>query len=175
MAKQGLKSSIVFSSRGAGLLLALSFSLFAQGKNPVIFIPGMTGSELRHKDTGERVWFKAFKSKKEDLRLPILADPTKLHDDLVATDVMRSIKIAAFPVYDVYGDCIKAMELRGGYHEENWDAPTEQGYKDSLYVFAYDWRLDNVGNARLLIQKVEALRLKLKKPDLKFNIVAHSM
>jgi pimeloyl-ACP methyl ester carboxylesterase len=156
-------------------ILAFSFSLFAQGKNPIILVPGMTGSELRHKDTNEKVWFKTFKSKAEDLRLPILADPAKMHDDLVATDVLRNVKIAVFPLYDVYGDFIGGMEKRGGYREENWDTPSENGYKDSLYVFPYDWRLDNVGNARLLIKKVEALKLKLKRPDLKFDIVAHSM
>ena len=67
------------------------------------------------------------------------------------------------------------MEQRGGYHEEKWDTPSADGYKDSLYIFAYDWRLDNVENARLLIRKIEALQLKLKKPELKFDIVAHSM
>ncbi len=156
-------------------VLALSFSIFAQGKNPIILIPGMTGSELRHKDTGDKVWFKTFKSKAEDIRLPILADPTRMHDDLIATDALRNVKIAVFPVYDIYGDFIGAMEKRGGYHEESWESPSEDGYKDSLYVFAYDWRLDNVGNARLLIKKIEALRTKLKIPDLKFDIVAHSM
>jgi pimeloyl-ACP methyl ester carboxylesterase len=67
------------------------------------------------------------------------------------------------------------MQLRGGYHEEKWDAPTQDGFHDSLYVFAYDWRLDNVENARLLVHRVEALKAKLNRPDLKFDIVAHSM
>ncbi len=157
------------------LLLALSFTLFAQGKNPVILIPGLTGSELRDKTTRDRVWFKTFKSKSEDLRLPIMADPAAMHDNLEATDVLRSIKIGIFPSIDVYGDFIKAMASRGGYHEEKWETPSDDGFEDSLYIFPYDWRLDNVGNARLLVQKVEALKLKLKKPSLKFDIVAHSM
>src|SRR5436190_3551029 len=171
MTKERVNKSIAFISRAALLVLALSFSLFAQGKNPLILIPGMTGSELRHKDTSERIWFKAFKSKAEDLRLPVVADPTKTHDDLIATDVMRNVKIALLPVYDVYGDFINGMETRGGYHEENWDTPTADGYKDSLSVFAYDWRLDNVGNARLLIRKLDELRATLRRPTLKFDIV----
>ena len=170
-----LARSITLTARTALAVLALSLSFFAQDRNPLILIPGMTGSELRHKDTGDKVWFKTFKSKSEDLRLPVMADPTKTHDNLIATDALRTVKVALFPVYDVYGDFIDAMERRGGYHEENWDAPTENGWKDSLYVFAYDWRLDNIGNAQLLIKKVEALREKLKRPDLKFDIVAHSM
>jgi pimeloyl-ACP methyl ester carboxylesterase len=157
------------------LVLATGFSLFAQGRNPLILIPGMTGSELRHKETGDKVWFKAIKSKSEDLRLPVMADPTETHDNLIATDALRSVKIAVFPVYDVYGDFIDGMEKRGGYHEESWDSPSEDGWRDSLYVYAYDWRLDNVGNARLLIRKLDALRERLKRPNLKFDIVAHSM
>lgn len=175
MTKRRLTTSITCAARTALFILALSFALFAQDKNPIILIPGMTGSELRHKDSGDKVWFKTFKSKAEDIRLPILADPTKMHDDLIATDVLRTVKIAVFPVYDVYGDFIGGMEKRGGYLEESWDSPSENGYKDSLYVFPYDWRLDAVGNARLLIRKIDELRQKLKKPALKFDIVAHSM
>jgi len=116
------KTLILFAQAGI-LALILSFSIFAQGKNPVILIPGLTGSELRHKETNERVWFRAFKSKAEDLRLPISPDVTRNRDELVAGDVLREIKIGVFPVTDVYGGFIKAMETRGGYHEEKWDSP----------------------------------------------------
>ena len=175
MSAIGLNRLLMFSARAGLLIFALGFTVFAQGRNPVILIPGITGSELRHKDTKERIWFKAFKSKSEDLRLPIFLDSSKNLDDLVPGDVLREVKIGIFPVTDVYGSFIKMMELRGGYHEEKWDAPSEEGYEDSLYVFPYDWRLDNVENARLLIRKVEALKIKLNKPELKFDIVAHSM
>jgi pimeloyl-ACP methyl ester carboxylesterase len=150
-------------------------ALLAQGKNPVILIPGLSGSELRHKGSSDRVWFKTFKSKSEDLRLPIEEDPTKMGDSLTATDVLRGVKIGIFPSMDVYGGFIKAMETRGGYHEEKWATPTTDGDHDSLYVFPYDWRLDNVSNARLLVRQVEELRRVLKKPELKFDVVAHSM
>ena len=169
------KKFVALRARTGILLVALSFSLFAQGKNPIILVPGLSGSELRNKITNERIWFKAVKSKSEDLRLPILADVTKMHDDLVASDILREVKIGIFPGIDVYGGFIRAMETRAGYHEEKWETPSDGGYQDSLYVFAYDWRLDNVENARLLVRQVEALKRKFKKPDLKFDIVAHSM
>ena len=175
MTRRELRKSISTLTRISILLFALSFSLLAQGKNPVILVPGLTGSELRDKTTHDRIWFKTFKSKSEDLRLPILADPSKMHDNLDATDVLRSVKIGIFPITDVYGGFVKAMMSRGGYHEESWDTPSEDGFEDSIYLFAYDWRLDNVENARLLIHKVEALKRKFKKPHLKFDIVAHSM
>ena len=175
MIKQRLKKNILFCIHASILLTALSATLLAQGKNPVILIPGLTGSELRHKVTNEKVWFKTFKSKSEDLRLPLVADPTTAHDDLIATDAVRTVKIGILPAFDVYAGFIEVMAKRGGYHEEDWEKGSEDGFQDSLYVFAYDWRLDNVENARLLIRKVKALKLRLKKPDLKFDIVAHSM
>ena len=175
MTANKLTRSAAFFAPIVIVVFALSYAAFAQGKNPVILIPGLSGSELRHKVTNERIWFRAFKSKSEDLRLPINADLSKNYDDLIAGDVLREVKLGVFPVTDVYGGFIKAMEVRGGYHEEKWDSPSDEGFEDSLYVFAYDWRLDCVENARLLIKKVEALKIKLKKPDLKFDIVAHSM
>src|SRR4051794_24136309 len=115
-----------------------------QGKNPVILVPGLSGSELRHRLNNDLVWFRAFKSGKEDLRLPLGPDPTKMRDGLTATDVLRGVKFGIFPVTDVYGGFVKAFETRGGYHEEKWLTPTANGDHDAIYVFPYDWRLDNV-------------------------------
>ena len=157
------------------VLAALSLSIVAQGKNPVILIPGLSGSELKNKITGDRVWFRTFKSTSDDLRLPISADVTSMHDDLVPGDIIRKVKLGIVPVTDVYDGFISALELREGYHEENWDSPSKTAFENSLFVFPYDWRLDNVENARLLIRRVEAVKKKLGRPDLKFDIVAHSM
>lgn len=42
-------------------------------------------------------------------------------------------------------------------------------------MFPYDWRQDNVANARELVRRIERLKGRLQRPDLKFNVVAHSM
>ncbi|MBV9240642.1 MAG: hypothetical protein JO314_01425 [Acidobacteria bacterium] len=156
------------------LLCALASLASAQPKTPVIIIPGLSGSELRNPQTKERIWFNALRPKSGRIQLPLQADPTVMHDDLVANDIVRSIKFGPVP-YDVYGGFLKALTTRGGYHEENWDTPSVKGGDGAIYVFAYDWRLDNVGNARLLIRKIDDLRKRLGQPGLKFNIVAHSM
>lgn len=161
--------------RLALLVAAMGLSLFAQGGNPVIIIPGLTGSELINKQTGKTVWFRISKSKTDDLRLPISTNLARVHDSLVPGDILRGVKIGILPKYDVYDGFIKAFIERGGYHEENWDLPSAKGSQKGLYVFPYDWRLDNVGNARLLVRRVEALKRKLRRPDLKFDVVAHSM
>jgi pimeloyl-ACP methyl ester carboxylesterase len=164
-----------YTLRLAAAFFALCISSLGQGKNPVIVIPGLTGSELIDKATNERIWIRAFKSKNEDLRLPLAADPAKVSDGLVPGDLIRTVKVGPFQVSDYYGGFIKAMETRGGYHEEKWAEPSADGAQDSLYVFPYDWRLDMVANARRLIHDVEELKQRLKRPQAKFDIVAHSM
>lgn len=147
-----------------------------KGKPPIIIIPGLAGTELVNTKSEEVVWFKAGRSKDDDLRLPISPNLTRNRDSLVPKDIIKSVQIIKFlPEIEIYERLIDALEQRGGYKEGKWDTPDKNGFEDTFYVFAYDWRRDNVENARLLIKKINALKLKLKKPNLKFNIIAHSM
>ncbi|MET0752894.1 MAG: hypothetical protein ABWZ66_05955 [Pyrinomonadaceae bacterium] len=145
------------------------------GKAPIIIIPGLTGSQLVNSKTGGLVWFKPTRDKEDDLRLPISPNLARNRDNLVPKDIIREIKLLKFlPETEIYETLISAIEKRG-YTEGKWDNPTIKGYEDTFYVFAYDWRLDNVENARLLIKKIENLKRVLKRPNIKFNVIAHSM
>lgn len=159
-----------------------AFSVQAQttpvkGKNPIIIIPGLTGSELINSKTKEVVWFKPTRSKDDDVRLPISSlNFAQNTDSLIAGDVIRNVKFLKFlPEVEIYEKLIAALETRGGYIEGRWDNPPVKGYEDTYYIFAYDWRRDNVENARLLMKKIENLKRLLKRPNLKFNVIAHSM
>lgn len=146
------------------------------GRAPVIIIPGLTGSQLINKNTGEVVWFKTSRSKDDDLRLPISPTLSRNTDSLVPGDVIRELKIIKLlPEIEIYERLINALQERGGYTEGNWKVPEPGGDADTFYVFPYDWRQDNVRNAQKLIRDIAELKTKLGKPDLKFNIVAHSM
>ena len=146
------------------------------GKPPVIIIPGLIGSELINKETGETVWFDLSRSKVDDLRLPISPNLAANKDNLVAGDILRNIKYLKFlPETEIYQSIASSLKIPGSYEEGNWDTPTANGFQDTYYVFPYDWRRDNVENARLLMKRINALKIKLKRPNLKFNIVAHSM
>lgn len=146
------------------------------GKAPVIVIPGITGSSLYNKKTNEEAWFRVSRPKGDDIRLPMSANLERNRDLLEPRDILRGVKIVNFlPEIEIYENLIFALETRGGYREAEWDEPGKDGYQDAFYVFPYDWRRDNVETARLLIKKIEALKVKLKKPNLKFNIIAHSM
>lgn len=145
------------------------------GRLPVIIIPGLVGSELVNRETGDQVWFDLGRAEDDDLRLPISANLKANRDNLVPKDILREIQLIRFtPKVDIYQKLIDSLKA-DGYVEGKLDAPLKDGYADTFYVFPYDWRLDNVENAQLLIKKMDELRKNLKRPKQKFNVVSHSM
>ncbi len=161
-------------SIGILALAIFCFDAAAQttGKDPVIIIPGLSGSEIVNAKTGSKVWFSARRDKTDDLRLPINSANLALNrDGLKAGDIIRKIDIPVLPDVEVYDKLIDALKA-GGYTEADWRHPKAT---DVFYVFAYDWRRDNVESARLLMQKMAAVKRTLRKPNLKFDILAHSM
>ncbi|CAN5452446.1 hypothetical protein BH20ACI1_BH20ACI1_09990 [soil metagenome] len=146
-----------------------------KGRLPVIIIPGLIGSELVNKNTGDKVWFDLLRAKDDDLRLPISPNIKANRDNLVPRDILRKIQLIKFtPEIEIYQKLVESLEANG-YTEGKLDAPPENGAIDTFYIFPYDWRLDNVENAQNLLKKLDELRANLKNPKLKFNIVAHSM
>jgi pimeloyl-ACP methyl ester carboxylesterase len=140
----------------------------------VIVIPGILGSELINPKTGETVWPSAFRTSQEGL--PISPNLAANRDDLVPGKIIETVKLARLlPEVYVYRDLLVALRRYAGYRDGDWNNPSADGYQDTFYVFPYDWRRDNVSNARELIRRIDQLKTKLQRPDLKFNIVAHSM
>lgn len=146
------------------------------GKAPVIIIPGLTGSDLVNSKTHERVWFRARRAKDDDLRLPISPNLSRNRDNLIVKDILRKVEFfKVLPEIEVYERLIDALQTRGGYREAKWQTATRKDATDTFFVFPYDWRRDNVENAQLLVRKIETLKRRLGKPNLKFNVIAHSM
>src|SRR4029079_4303989 len=144
------------------------------GKRPVIVIPGILGTELINSKTGETVWPSAVRTSQEGL--PISPDLASNRDDLIPGKIIETVKLARLlPEVYVYRDLLVALRRYAGYRDGGWNNPAADGYQDTFYVFPYDWRQDNVSNARELIRRISQLKTKLQRPDLKFNIVAHSM
>ena len=178
-----LSSILLLSLLAAGCISARRTpnleKIFAQarvttGKRPVVIIPGILGSELINTKTGEKVWPSAFRTKQEGL--PISPNLEANRDDLVPGKIVETAKLAKLlPEVYVYRDLLEALRRYAGYREGDWDNPAVDGDKDTFYVFAYDWRRDNVTNARELVRRLQRLKDKLHREDLKFNIVAHSM
>jgi pimeloyl-ACP methyl ester carboxylesterase len=151
-----------------------------KGKPPLIVIPGILGSRLRNRKTGEIVWPSAIRSDVDGLSLPTTPVLENNRDDLVAEEIVTSARL--FPKLErfspevfVYRELLGALKTYGGYREGSWDNPLPDDDSDTFFVFPYDWRRDNVETARLLINRIEELKHKLGKPELRFNIIAHSM
>ncbi|MCA1633877.1 MAG: hypothetical protein LC802_09195 [Acidobacteria bacterium] len=146
------------------------------GKRPVIVIPGVLGSQIVNRRTGEVVWPSAFRSTVDGLSLPATPDLAANRDELVAGKILETARLARIaPEFYVYHGLLEALRRYGGYREGDWENPPLEGDRDTFYVFAYDWRRDNVESARELVGRVEALKRKLGRADLRFNVVAHSM
>jgi pimeloyl-ACP methyl ester carboxylesterase len=169
-----LSTGCISASRTPNLAQIFSEARVRTGKRPVIVIPGVLGSELINSKTGEVVWPSAFRT--SDDGLPMTPDLAANKDDLVPGKIIETVKLARLlPEVYVYRDLLDALRNYAGYHEGNWTNPGPAGDKDTFYVFAYDWRKDNVANARELIRQIERLKDQLHRPDLQFNIIAHSM
>ena len=170
-----LVSSACISARRTPNLEQIFTSARARtGKRPVIVIPGILGSELINSKTGETVWPSAFRTSQEGL--PMNPDLASNRDDLVPGKIVETLKLArVLPEVYVYRDLLDALRRYAGYRDGDWENPAADGYQDTFYVFAYDWRQDNVKNARELVRRLERLKSKLQRPDLKFTVVAHSM
>jgi pimeloyl-ACP methyl ester carboxylesterase len=144
------------------------------GKRPVIVIPGILGSELINPKTHETVWPSAFRTEQEGL--PISPDLASNRDDLVPGKIIETVRLARLlPEVYVYRDLLEALRRYAGYRDGDWENPAADGYQDTFYVFPYDWRQDNVSNARELVRRIVRLKTRLQRPDLKFTVVAHSM
>ena len=140
----------------------------------MIVIPGILGTELINSKTGETVWPSAFRTEQEGL--PISPDLAANRDDLVPGKILETVRLArVLPEIYVYRDLLEALRRYAGYRDGDWENPGANGHQDTFYLFPYDWRKDNVANARELVRRMDRLKGRLQRPDLKFNIVAHSM
>ena len=140
---------------------------------PVIVIPGILGSRLRDRLTGEELWPGSTYSVLFSAHsLALRIDPQSLEpvpDNVEAYDLFRSVLGT-----DFYGAILETLERDGGYAR---GVPGRQvrGAARRYYVFAYDWRQDNVLTARRLDALIEQIRVDYGDPSLKVDLVAHSM
>ena len=169
-----VSSGCIAARRDPNLQQIFASARATPGKRPIIVIPGILGSELINSKTGEHVWPTPFRTSQEGL--PMNPDLSLNTDALVPGKIVETVKLARIlPEVYVYRDLLDALRRYVGYRDGNWENPSADGDRDTFYVFAYDWRKDNVGNARELMRRVTHLKEKLGRPDLRFNIVAHSM
>jgi pimeloyl-ACP methyl ester carboxylesterase len=165
----------------------------AAGLDPLIFIPGITGSYLDKTGVPVVGRLNVWPSIGLGLYGDLLLDPDrKPWPDVIATDVIREIRPPIVDPITVYEAFLRSL-VDTGYREyqvrDNPNARTAAGcdlsqnsgdpaQKPNLFVFAYDWRLDNAHNA----SKEGASSLSeyvacVQKfwPGRKVTIITHSM
>ena len=140
---------------------------------PVILIPGLMGSTLESETRGT-IWIGSFMdvlfSRYRHAALDI--DPETLQP--LPGDVRPGEITGKFAGRDFYSSIIETLESAGGFsHAEPGQPPRADGRH--YYIFTYDWRMDNVQTVRKLDEFIEQIRLDHGNPDLKVDIVAHSM
>jgi pimeloyl-ACP methyl ester carboxylesterase len=141
-------------------------------RNPVILIHGFIGSKLRNARTHEAVWggiMNAFRRGRTDgLDLPIDSlDLSRNRDAIVPYALLESVAGVK-----VYGAILNALRDVGGYRQGDIEDPRPG---DTLFIYTYDWRRDNVESAIGLGRAIQRIKERLHAPDLRFDIVAHSM
>ena len=169
-------------------------------RNPVIVVPGIGGSKLVDPSTGRVVWGAfagtyANPSRPDGARLvalPMVEGRSlgDLRDAVEATGALDRVRVRllGLPIEpQAYLYILRTLGV-GGYRDETLRRMGQLDYGPghfTCFQFPYDWRRDNVENARRLhefiLEKRAYVTGELKRrhgidrPDLKFDIVAHSM
>jgi pimeloyl-ACP methyl ester carboxylesterase len=147
-------------------------SAHREHRNPVIVLHGFLGSKLEEARSGRSVWGRVRNlltlNRRDGLDLPVegaaFADN---RDGLAPYEICDSVG-----GIDYYGPILTALQEIGGYERGDIEHPHPG---ETLYVFAYDWRRDNVETAARLAEAIDRIRAAHGRPELKVDLVAHSM
>jgi hypothetical protein len=168
-------------------------------RNPIIVIPGVLGTVLRDGESGRVVWgtfVGAYADPRRADGARLVALPMQrgvslsdLRDPVSPDGVLESVSVSllGLPVEQhAYISILRTLGA-GGYRDQDLGEAGAVDYGDSHFTcfqFSYDWRRDNVENARRLhefiLEKKAYVEAELAKRygverDVRFDIVAHSM
>lgn len=146
--------------------LPASDELTFEVKNvPVLLIPGILGTEMKKGD--DTLWMdfgRMLVDITDGFMDPLAMDENGNPSDIGVTvgDVIRKKELVnIFTVFDYFDGLVKDFNSKG--YIEN----------DDLYIFPYDWRLDNRINGAKLQEKIN--QILSQTGSSKIDLVAHSM
>ena len=141
---------------------------------PVVVIHGFGGSRLRNRDTGVELWppglSEVLSRETYELALPI--DPVTLNT--LPSSIEAYALFDQLGGIDFYAGLLATLSQPGGYRHTVPGTPV-QANERRFYTFIYDWRQDIVASVRKLDRLINQIRRDYGRPDLKVDIVAHSM
>ncbi len=149
-------------------------SMAVENQPPVVFIHGILGSKLKDESTDQELWFGPLWRLlfHDHAELALAIDPATLEPQAGS---LKPFAIADNTAgKDYYGNVMRTLEEVGGYEPAVPGQAVRAGAK-YYYPFYYDWRLDNAHNAARLADFIDQIRQDFGDPDLKVDIIAHSM
>lgn len=140
---------------------------------PVIVVHGVLGGRLYDPAAQREIWpgsvshilFDSYDELAMDIDAATLSASTSL-DVTGITDTAGG--------RDFYARLLDTLQSIGGYALTEPGTPVRDPRK-RMYVYAYDWRQDNLDSARGLDALIEQVRRDHDTPDMRVDIVAHSM
>ncbi|MGH9382585.1 MAG: esterase/lipase family protein [Thermoanaerobaculia bacterium] len=143
-------------------------------REPVVLLPGLTGTVLGDPDTGRIVWGKGNRllwprDGGYGAALPIDGGD-HAGGRLAATAALQYLRLLGLYRFDVYAPVTRLMEANG-YQVGDLRRPRPD---DTFFYFVYDWRRDTVELAHQLLDELEGLRRARGEETLRVNLVAQS-
>jgi len=169
-------------------------------RNPIVVIPGLTGSNLVDGASGRVVWGAftgdyARPARAEDLRLIALpmnegTSLGQLRDEVRPDGVLDRVRVKVLGIPLVVRAYVQILAMLGaaGYRDESLGLAGAVDYGSDHYTcfqFDYDWRRDNVESAFRLARFLDEKRAYVRQEgrrrfgtdpgEARFDVVAHSM
>lgn len=141
------------------------------GQPPVVFVPGLMGARLADATTGREAWPRSALNllARGHRELAVAIAPS----DPYARELRVTGIFDATGGRDFYGGILRTLERNGGYRRAAPGEPVRDA-TPRYYVFAYDWRRDNVATARALDAFLAQIRVDHGRPELRVDVIAHS-
>ena len=141
-------------------------------RRPLILVPGLTGTHLERVGDGDVVWgtgarFMRALDGPYDLAVS-LNDPAAV-TRAVPGGVIETISVG-FLKKEIYRPIVELLEAHG-YRRGDLDAPRPG---DTLFLFGYDWRLDNEFASKRLHLQLEKLRRARGEERLAVDLLCQS-
>lgn len=142
-------------------------------RTPVVFVPGVTGVGLRDAESGDLVWGSGKNlTRPHDRGHATARSVTGRHPGppIRPAGVILDLKIFGIVRYQIYQGLVDLF-VGEGYQWGDLDCPRSA---DEFFLFAYDWRQDNVASAALLADRLENLRRVRGRDELRINLICQS-
>lgn len=138
---------------------------------PVIVIPGLMGSRLVDRRTGEERWPGSLSTMAfgDYARLARIGPEWAQDDGIVAGPLIRELGR-----YDIYGQLLGTLEGAGRFAPGEPGHPPTNDWRRRYYTLTYDWRQPNIVAVRQLHALIDQIRRDFDDPDLRVDIIAHS-